>query len=116
MIELSEQQEALLRLPDPDTFTARLSNEIRRDMGREVSHLSDTQLLEATRRSYFFAVYDLHITRIPTLVRWVRLDVVSEAELRREVAVVLRIQSSADPNLAAEDLLSIFLAQTNWSF
>jgi hypothetical protein len=115
MIELSEQQEAMLRLPEPEAFTQRLSAEIRRDMPGDVAGLSDAELLEATRRSYFFAAYELHITRVPTLVRWVRLDVTSDGLLRREQAIVLRIRTASNPSLAAADLLSIFLAQTNWS-
>lgn len=114
-IELTAQQEALLRLPEPGGFTQRLAKEIRRDVPQDVAHLTDAQLLDATRTSYDFAAYDLHITRIPTLVRWVKLDASSDGVLRRNPALVLKIRTAENPSLAAEDMLSILLAQTNWS-
>lgn len=114
-IELTAQQEALLRLPEPDGFTLRLADEIRRDMPQDVAGMNDAQLLEAVRNSYDFATYELHITRIPTLVRWVEVDVTSNGALRAEPAVQLRIRAAANPNLAAEDLLAVLLAQTRWS-
>lgn len=113
-IELNAEQEALLRLPEPESFTERIAAEIRRDMPDETQRMSDQQLLIAVRESYDFATYELHITRVPTLVRWVRADTVTNGQLRREPAVVLKVRASANPNLTAEDLLSIFRAQTNW--
>ncbi|WP_269792431.1 hypothetical protein [Stenotrophomonas sp. Iso1] len=114
-IELTAQQEALLRLPDPNEFTLRITNEIRRDMAQDVAGMTDAQLLEAVRASYDVATYDLHITRIPTLVRWVRLDATSNGALRTEPGMQLRIKAATDPSLAAEDVLAVLLAQTNWS-
>ncbi|QRD62774.1 hypothetical protein H8Z72_23215 (plasmid) [Xanthomonas citri pv. citri] len=114
-IELTATQEALLRLPEPDVFTQRIANEIRRDMGQDLSHVSDARLLQSVRDSYDFATNELHITRIPTLVRWVRVDVVADGALHREPAIVLKVKAAKDPNLAAEDLLSIFIAQARWS-
>ena len=113
-LELTAEQEALLRLPEPESFTERIAAEIRRDMPDEAQHMSDPQLLAAVRESYEFATYELHITRVPTLVRWVRLDATSNGLLRREPAVALKVKTAANPNLAAEDLLSTFRAQTNW--
>lgn len=113
-IELTAEQEALLRLPEPDSFTERIAAEIRRDMPDEAQHLSDQQLLLAVRESYDFAIHELHITRIATLVRWVRADTITNGLLRQEPAVALRVNTAANPSLAAEDLLSIFRAQTNW--
>ena len=113
-IELTPEQEALLRLPEPESFTSRIAAEIRRDMPEETKHMTDPQLLAAVRESYDFAAHELHITRIPTLVRWVRADTVSNGFLRREPAVVLKVKPASDHNLAAEDLLSIIQAQTNW--
>ncbi|MBH1508050.1 hypothetical protein I5U60_10525 [Stenotrophomonas maltophilia] len=104
----------MLRLPEPESFTERIAAEIRRDMLDETRHMSDQQLLSAVRESYEFATYELHITRLPTLVRWVRADTTSNGLLRREPALVLKMNLSAKPNLTAEDLLSIFRAQTNW--
>jgi hypothetical protein len=114
-IELTAEQEALLRLPEPNGFTQRLAKEIRRDVPKDVAHLTDAQLLEATRTSYDFAAYELHITRIPTLVHWVKLDASCDGVLRRNPALVLKIRTAQAPSLAAEDMLSILLAQTNWS-
>lgn len=114
-IELTPHQEALLRLPEPEGFTRRIADEVRRDMHEEVQYLSDAQLLDAVRESYEFATVELKISRIPTLVRWVRLDATSNGLLRREPAVTLKVKAATDPNLAAEDLLSIFLAQTRWN-
>ncbi|MDV9042024.1 hypothetical protein [Stenotrophomonas sp. RAC2] len=113
-IELTVEQEALLRLPEPESFTGRIAAEIRRDMPEDIHYTSDQQLSSAVRESYDFATYELHITRVPTLVRWVRADTTHNGLLRREPAVVLKMKVAANPNLAAEDLLSIFRAQTNW--
>lgn len=113
-IELTAEQEALLRLPEPESFTERIATEIRRDMPGDTRHMSNQQLLIAVRESYDFAAHELHITRVPTLVRWVRADFTSNGLLRREPAVALKVRSAANPNLAAEDLLSILRAQTNW--
>src|SRR5687768_14141156 len=102
-IELTVRQEALLRLPEPNDFTQRLAKEIRRDVPKDVAHFTAAQLLDTTRMSYDFDAYELHINRIPTLVRWVKLDVASNGALRRQPALVLKIRRAADPSLAAED-------------
>ncbi|PPU94765.1 hypothetical protein XpopCFBP1817_09700 [Xanthomonas populi] len=105
----------MLRLPDPDAFTQRIAAEIRRDAPADVAHLTEGMLLEKVRAAYDAATYELHITRIPTLVRWVKLDSVSNGELRRQQALALKIKTASDANLAAEDMLSILMAQTRWS-
>ena len=112
-IELTAQQEALLRLPEPNDFTQRLAKEIRRNVPKDVAHLTDAQLLDATRTSYDFAAYELHIIRIPTLVHWVKLDASSDGVLRRNQALVVKLRTAENPSLAAEDMLSMLLAQTN---
>lgn len=114
MITLTEQQVALLRLPDPNAFIPKLAAEIRRDYHRQVSNLTDSQLLEETERSYNHASYELHITRLPTLVEWVKLDVASGGHLRRDMNADMYMRKTKNPNLAAEDLLSILAAQERW--
>ncbi len=113
-IELTAEQEALLRLPEPESFTERIAAEMRCDMPEEMQHMSDQQLLAAVRESYELATYELHITRVPTLVRWVRADTATNGLLRREPAVALKVKGARNANLAAEDLLSIFRAHTSW--
>lgn len=114
MLQLTAEQEALLRLPEPTAFLPKLAAEIRRDWPREVSHLTDAQLLTETERSYDHASHELHITRLPTLVKWVKLDVAGGGQLRREMNTDLYMKQAADPNLAAEDLLSVLAAQGRW--
>ncbi len=113
-IELTARQEALLRLPEPDGFTRRIAQELRRDTPEDVQHFTDARLLEETRLSYEAATNELQITRIPTLVRWAKLDVVSHGTLHREPAVQIKLRSTKDPNVTAEDLLMILRAQTHW--
>lgn len=113
-IEITAQQEALLRLPEPDAFTQRIANELREHSPQDVAQLSDTQLLDAVRASYAFATHELHITRIRTLVHWVKLDATSDGALRKEPGLVLKVRAASNPNLAAQDLISIAIAQTNW--
>lgn len=114
MLQLTAEQEALLRLPDPYAFVPKLAAEIRRDAPRQVSNLTDAQLQEETERSYNHATYTLHITRLPTLVEWVKLDVASGGELRRDMNTDLHMRKAKNPNLAAEDLLNILKAQERW--
>jgi len=111
-IELSGRQEALLRLPDPSEFTQRIAAEIERDLGDD--SITDAGLLDDVIGAYEFATLELGITRIPTLVRWVKLDATSNGALRTEQAVALKLRASDDPSLAAEDILSLLVAQARW--
>lgn len=114
MLRLDARQEALLRLPDPTSFIPKLALEIKRDFPRQVASLSDRQLLDDTERSYNHASYVLHITRLSTLVRWVKADVASGGQLRREMSVDLHLKKAANPNLTAEDIMSVVSAQQRW--
>lgn len=115
-IALNPKQVALLRLPEPDHFTQRIAVEMRRDMFLDMPQMTDSQLLDAVRSSYGMATYELHITRIATLVPWVKADVASGGLLRREPSIVLRLKTSTCPSLAAEDLLSVLRAQARWEY
>ncbi|NZA24922.1 hypothetical protein H0E84_00845 [Luteimonas sp. SJ-92] len=114
MLALTPEQHALLKLPDPFGFLPKLAAEIRRDLPREVSHLNDQQLLAEVQRSYDHAAFELKLTRLPTLVKWVKFDVVSGGKLRQEPAVDLAIRNAPNPNLAAEDMLASAIAQSYW--
>lgn len=113
-IELSARQEALLRLPDPSEFIWRIAAEVERDSRQDPAISAATTLLDDVATSYDFATFELGITRIPTLVRWVKLDATSNGALRKEQAVTLKLRASDDPNFAAEDILSLLTAQTRW--
>ncbi|HEL3810945.1 hypothetical protein VPH47_06665 [Stenotrophomonas sp. WED208] len=106
MFEISEEQEALLRLPDPSTFFPLLCREIREENSGRVGHLSDGALMDEVVRSHDHAAYVLRITHLPVLVRWVRADVAWACGLRAVPAVDLWIRNAEHPNLAAADLLS----------
>lgn len=106
MLPLSHEQLALLRLPDPFGFLPKLAVEIRRDHPREVSSQSDQQLLSETQRSYEHAAYELKLTHLPTLVRWVKADVAWARGLRSNTTVDLWIRNADNRNLTAADILS----------
>ncbi|MBA0431889.1 MULTISPECIES: hypothetical protein [Stenotrophomonas] len=106
MFEISEEQEALLRLPDPSTFFPLLCREIREEYPGRVGHLSDGALMDEVVRSHDHAAYVLRITHLPVLVRWVKADVAWACGLRAVPAVGMWIRNAEHPNLAAADLLS----------
>ena len=114
MLELDADQEALLRLPEPLAFLPKLASEIRRDMPRQVSNMSDRQLLEETDRSYVHASGTLRITHLPTLVMWTKTDVGSHGALRRDGNLDLFIRNAERPNVAAADTLHALVAQQRW--
>ena len=87
MFEINEEQEALLRLPDPSTFFPLLCREIREEYPGH-------------------AAYVLRITHLPVLVRWVKADVAWARGLRAVPAADMWMRSAENPNLAAADLLS----------
>ena len=99
MFEISEEQEALLRLPDPSTFFPLLCREIREEY-------PDGALMDEVVRSHDHAAYVLRITHLPVLVRWVKADVAWACGLRAVPAVGMWIRNAEHPNLAAADLLS----------
>lgn len=114
MIEITREQEVLLRLPEPWSFLPRLAAEIRRDLPRKVSSMNDTQLLAETERSYLHASHALRVSHLPTLVRWTKTDVGSQGQLRRDPSADLYLRQSSDPNAAAADLLGSLAAQQRW--
>ncbi|WP_341809335.1 hypothetical protein WMO32_22520 [Xanthomonas oryzae pv. oryzicola] len=52
MLEITAQQHALLRLPDPSQLLPKLAQEIRRDHGHAVAHLSPQALRDEVARSH----------------------------------------------------------------
>lgn len=106
MFEITEEQEALLRLPDPSTFFPMLAREIRTGYPKPIAHLDERALMDEVVRSHDHAAYVLHITHLPTLVRWVTADVAWARELRSVPAADLWMRTATNPNLAAADLLS----------
>jgi len=111
MLEITKEQEAQLRLPDPSTFLPQLAAEIRRDYPQRVGHLNDQALLEEVTRSYDHAAYDLRITYLPVLVRWVKADVAWARGLRSNTQADLWVRNATNRNLAAADLLSNLAGQ-----
>ncbi|NWC10767.1 hypothetical protein HX776_18360, partial [Pseudomonas agarici] len=106
MITLSQKQQALMRLPDPSSFLPKLTWEMRQDFtSGTVPRLTDTQLLNEVQSSYQHAVYELGITRLATLVKWVKADVAGGGELRRDMNIDQRLRQANNPNAAAEDFL-----------
>lgn len=114
MIEITREQEALLRLPEPWGFLPKLAAEIRRDLPRQVSGMNDTQLLAETERSYLHASHALRVSHLPTLVRWTKTDVGTQGQLRRDPSADLFVRQAKDPNVAAADLLGSLVAQQRW--
>lgn len=114
MLTLTLEQFALLSLPDPHMFAPRLAAEIRRDYPHVVAGESEPALTQATARSYRHASEALRLTRLPTLVAWVKADVAWARGLRHEMTVDLQLRRSATPNLAAQDVLSALAAGAGW--
>lgn len=115
MIKLTADQVALLRLPDPHSFIPKLATEIRWDYPQQVVQLDDQALLIETDRSYTHASEQLRITRLPTLVRWVKADVASMKGLRQRPEADLHVRRAEDPNIAAEDLLCVVARFARWN-
>ncbi|ALS96405.1 hypothetical protein [Xanthomonas oryzae] len=106
MLEITAQQEALLRLPDPSQLLPKLAQEIRRDHGRAVADLSPQALRDEVARSHDHAAYALKITHLPTLVAWIKADVAWARGLRSNPTADLWIRRSTTPSLTAADLLA----------
>ena len=105
MFEITKEQEALLRLPDPSTFFPLLCREIRAEYPRQVGHLSDAALMDDVVKSHDHAAYVLRITHLPVLVRWVKADVAWARGLRAVPAADMWMRRARNPNLAGADLL-----------
>lgn len=114
MLTLTSEQQALLSLPDPFSFIPKLAAEIRRELPDEVAHLSEQELLTEVQNSYEYATYELKLTRQPTVVKWVKFDVLSGGKLRQETSLDLAIRNADNPDLIAEDALSSAIAQSKW--
>ncbi|AEQ94352.1 hypothetical protein [Xanthomonas oryzae] len=106
MLEITAQQDALLRLPDPSQLLPKLAQEIRRDHGHAVAHLSPQALRDEVARSHDHAAYALKITHLPTLVAWIKADVAWARGLRSNPTADLWIRQSTTPSLTAADLLA----------
>lgn len=77
--------------------------------------MDDQALLIETDRSYTHASEQLRITRLPTLVRWVKADVASMKGLRQRPEADLHVRRAEDPNIAAEDLLCVVARFARWN-
>jgi len=106
MFEITEEQEALLRLPDPSTFFPKLTREIRQEYPQQTGHLGERALMDEVVRSHDHAACSLRITHLPVLVRWVKADVAWARGLRAVPAADMWMRTAKNPNLAAADLLS----------
>lgn len=111
MLEITKEQEALLRLPDPTTFFPKLLEEIRQAYPQQVGHLSDQALMGEVVKSHDYAAYDLRITYLPVLVRWVKADVAWAKGLRSNPGADLWVRNARNRNLATADLLSNLAGQ-----
>ncbi|HDS1557185.1 hypothetical protein JAK58_00770 [Stenotrophomonas maltophilia] len=107
MLTLSAEQYARLCLPDPATFVVPLSRETRRHFPVETAQRSDEELVEDVRASYRHAMTSLHITHLPTLVRWVKADVAWARGLRDQAVTRVWFNETAHPNATAADLLAL---------
>ncbi|AKK67564.1 hypothetical protein ISN35_14220 [Xanthomonas translucens pv. undulosa] len=107
MLQLTPEQYAKLCLPDPGAFLPRLAAEVRRDYPKQVAKHDDVALLALVRSSYDHAVHVLHITHLPTLVRWVKADVAWAPGLRNQAITGVWFAETDNPNVTAADLLSM---------
>ncbi|MDH5821908.1 hypothetical protein QFW77_02720 [Luteimonas sp. RD2P54] len=111
MLEITKEQEALLRLPDPTTFFPKLVQEIRQEYPGRVGHLNDQALMDEVVRSHDHAAYELRITSLPVLVRWIKADVAWAKGLRANPGADVWMRNAKNKNLAAADLLSNLAGQ-----
>ncbi|MDV9041825.1 hypothetical protein [Stenotrophomonas sp. RAC2] len=111
MLTLSTEQYAMLRLPDAATFCSPLADETRSGFPGETSHLNDAALLQAVRTSYRHAVTSLHITHLPTIVRWVKADVAWAPGLRDHALTVAWFRGATHANATAADLLALLASR-----
>jgi hypothetical protein len=115
MLTLTPKQFAILSLPDPHLFAPALASEIRQTYPDAVKHADAQQLQLEVLRSYMHASEQLGVTRLKTLVNWVKADVAwSHGALRRDLGVDLAMRASHHPNLLAEDLMHGAKAGLNW--
>jgi len=112
MLQLTPKQFAKLCLPDPDAFVPQLAAEVRRDYPSRVSERSDSDLQAEVRESYHYAVNQLHITHLPTLVRWVKADVAWARGLRNQAITQAWFSAATHPNVIAADLLALLASNT----
>ncbi|MEG2049571.1 MAG: hypothetical protein RR100_22195 [Comamonas sp.] len=112
MLQLTPEQFAKLCLPDADEFVPQLAAEIRQDYPSAVSERSDSELQAEVRESHQYAVNQLHITHLPTLVKWVKADVVWARGLRNQAITSAWFSATTHPNVTAADLLALLASNT----
>lgn len=112
MLQLTTEQLAKLCLPDPGEFIPRLAAEVRRDYPAAVANRSDAELQAEVQVSYQFAIDQLRITHLPTLVKWVKADVAWARGVRNQPLTTEWFKQTTHPNATAADLLAILAADT----
>lgn len=112
MLQLTPEQFAKLCLPEPDDFLPQLAAEVRQGYPTEVSGRSDSRLLAEVRESYQYAVNQLNITHLPTLVKWVKADVAWAQGLRHQPITSAWFSKTTRPNVTAADLLALLASNT----
>lgn len=111
MLTLSAEQYAMLCLPDAATFCSPLSAETRSEFSDETAHLNDAALMQAVYASYRHAVTSLHITHLPTVVRWVKADVAWAPGLRNHAVTAVWFKRTLHANATAADLLALLASR-----
>jgi hypothetical protein len=115
MLTLTPRQFAILSLPDPHLFAPALASEIREAYPDAVKHLDTQQLQLEALRSYMQASEQWGVTRLRTLVDWVKAGVAwSHGALRQDLGFDLAMRKSDNASLLAEDIIHGIRVGLHW--